>query len=132
MLYQKTEPLGAPSVLICEDEAIIALDLQYQVEDLGYRVIGPVATVAAGLEAMRSECPDAAILDVRLREGEVFPLADELAAMGVGLLFESGHAMRDEVLERFPEAEFCNKPLPTSELERALRSLLLPSMLNAA
>ncbi|ANT62924.1 hypothetical protein AYJ57_20820 (plasmid) [Salipiger sp. CCB-MM3] len=132
MLDRNTEPLGAPTVLICEDEAIIALDLKYQVEDMGYRVIGPVATVAAGLEALKGECPDAAILDVRLREGDVIPLAEELEAMGVGLMFQSGHAIHEEVLDRFPQAQFCNKPLPTGEIDRSLKVILKPSMSNAA
>lgn len=108
-------------VLICEDEPIVALDVQLLVESFGYSVMGPFATVKEGLEALNGGMPDAAVLDVRLRDGEVFPLAAELAKRGVGIVFHSGHTYQHELSQRFPGAGFCQKPVSTALLENELR-----------
>lgn len=103
-------------VLICEDEAIVALDLKLMVEDLGYEVIGPFATVRDGLNATGQGDIDVAVLDVRLRDGEVFPVADALTAQGTGLIFHSGHVLSSEILGTYPLARVCQKPVATAAL----------------
>jgi PAS domain S-box-containing protein len=55
------------SILIVEDEAIIALDLRLQLEDLGYRVVGTAGHGAQALEMARSGAPDLVLMDIRLR-----------------------------------------------------------------
>ena len=70
-----------PTVLLCEDEYIVALDLQLLLEEFGYEVIGPFDSFSKGLNALNDVRPDMAVLDVRLRDGEVFPLADKLEVM---------------------------------------------------
>jgi DNA-binding response OmpR family regulator len=99
-----------PRVLIMEDEFIVALDLSDMTEDLGYSVEGPYATVAEGERALERTRPDAAILDVQLADGEVFPLADALTRLGVPIIFHSGHADTRSLLARYPEARSASKP----------------------
>jgi len=101
-----------PRVLIMEDEFIVALDLSDMAEDLGFCVDGPFATLAEGAEAVASHCPDAAILDVQLADGEVFPLADALMRLGVPIIFHSGHADNGRLLARYPDARSAGKPCP--------------------
>lgn len=103
---------AAPRVLILEDEFIVALDLSDMTQDLGFRVDGPYATVADGARALDQVCPDAAILDVQLADGEVFPLADRLMRLGVPIIFHSGHADSIELLARYPDARSASKPCP--------------------
>lgn len=99
-----------PRVLIMEDEFIVALDLSDMTHDLGFEVEGPFATLAEGQQAVAQARPDAAILDVQLADGEVFPLADMLRAMGVPIIFHSGHADASMLLRRYPEARSASKP----------------------
>nr|WP_311136182.1 MULTISPECIES: response regulator [Pseudooceanicola] len=100
-----------------EDEAIVALDLQFIVEDMGLEVMGPCATVRAGLRAVGAALPSVAILDVKLPDGEVFELADRLHADRVPLIFHSGHADAKALSKRYPGAAFCPKPTTPRQIE---------------
>ena len=93
-----------------EDEFIVALDLSDMTQDLGFQVEGPYATVADGERALARSRPDAAILDVQLADGEVFPLADLLMRLGVPIIFHSGHADTSALLSRYPDARSASKP----------------------
>lgn len=112
-----------PTVLLCEDEYIVALDLQLLLEEFGYNVIGPFDSFSKGLKALDDVRPDMAVLDVRLRDGEVFPLADKLNEMGVGLVFHSGHVQDADIAEKYGSAKCCHKPIDTKRLRRALREV---------
>ncbi|MER5172134.1 response regulator [Thioclava kandeliae] len=112
------------TVLICEDEPIVAMDLEMMVGDMGYRVIGPCASRSEARLMIIKERPDAAILDVQLRDGEVFPLAKRLHECGTRLVFQSGHSRAEEIEDRFPGAIFCEKPVWGHQLEEALRQFL--------
>ncbi len=113
---------GRGRVMICEDEVIVAMDLQMLVEDFGYEVIGPFPGLAEAFAALGDTRPDIALLDVRLKDGEVFPLADRLREMGVGLVFQSGHVYDDEIQAKYPRAGCCLKPISPSGLRRALET----------
>ncbi|MCT8990578.1 response regulator [Chelativorans sp. SCAU2101] len=84
--------LSGIRVLVVEDEALVAMDLEMILEDLGCAVVGPVmrldraeALVKADVEA------DAAILDVNVGGLQVFPLAALLAERGVPIVFATGY-----------------------------------------
>ena len=111
-------------VLVAEDEAVVALDLQMMIEDWGARVLGPCATTRAAMRKIAQDLPDAAVLDVMLADGEVYELADRLRDAGVALVFHSGHADPAELLARYPEASVCPKPAYPSEIEAKLESVL--------
>ncbi len=113
-------PRGTKRVMICEDEAIVALDLRMLVEDLGYTVVGPFSTVSQSLEACGEQI-DAAILDVQLRDGEIFPVAERLSSQGVVVIFHSGHAYENELAKDYPTAKFCPKPARVEHLVRHLK-----------
>jgi PAS domain S-box-containing protein len=58
--------MGEPTVLIVEDEAIVAEDLATKVNRLGYHVIGTVSTGEQALQVAQEESPDLVLLDVQL------------------------------------------------------------------
>ena len=45
---------GEHTILIVEDETLIALAIEMGLEDEGYNVLGPVATVESGLQRPQS------------------------------------------------------------------------------
>lgn len=110
-------------VLLVEDELFIALDLQETIEDAGFHVVGPCATVVEAQAAIESHAARfaVAVLDVRLADGTVFPAADRLHAAGVPLLFHSGHADDVALRQRYPSATVCPKPSAPDALANALR-----------
>lgn len=126
MLPSTTSPgvsprLGQARVLIMEDEVFVALDLSDLAAQLGYEVSGPFASLADGLAHIGSQRPDAAILDVQLIDGEVFPLADALERMGVPIIFHSGHANDSALRARYPDSRSAEKPCPAKVIADYLR-----------
>ncbi len=105
-----------PTVLVVEDEFIVALDLSETVRDLGYVVDGPYSDLRNALRAVDRMMPDFAVLDVKTADGDVYPLADVLSQAGVPIVFHSGHVSPPEIEARYPEAQACTKPCPPSEL----------------
>jgi len=105
-----------PTVLVVEDEVIVALDLSETVRDMGFRVDGPYANKSHAFIAIDEEMPDFAILDVMTADGEVFPLADALTEAGVPIIFHSGHVTAREIADRYPHAQAAAKPCPPSKL----------------
>lgn len=105
-----------PTVLVVEDEVIIALDLSETVRDMGYRVEGPYANKGHAFIAIDQEMPDFAILDVMTADGEIFPLADVLTEAGVPIIFHSGHITECEIAKRYPTAQTAAKPCPPDKL----------------
>ena len=119
------ERLGGRTILIAEDEALVAMDLVDMVEMEGAAVVGPCVTVEACLAASDDgELPDAAILDVRLGQKEIFGVAEQLRSKGVPIVFHSGHMGIEELNERFPEAAFCSKPTTPEDLISALEDVI--------
>jgi len=114
-------PNDRPTVLVVEDEFIIALDLSETVRDLGYELEGPFADNRNALRAIENGMPDCAILDVHTADGDVYPVADRLAAAGVPMVFHSGHVTPAEVNRRYPDAVACTKPCPPGRLIDALQ-----------
>ena len=110
------------TILLVEDEFFVALDLQSIIEDGCYQVDGPYVSVEDVLAHLDGDKPDlaCAILDVRLRDGEVFPAAERLRDAGVPLIFHSGHADEQALQSRYPGAAVCGKPCSPSLLRRTL------------
>lgn len=115
-----------------EDEFIVALDLSDMAEDLGYLVAGPYATLAEGLQSIGRQRPDAAILDVQLADGEVFPLADALTRLGVPIIFHSGHADSRALIARYPGARSASKPCSPDLIAAYLREATAPASAQIA
>ena len=84
--------LSGIRILVVEDEAIIALDLKAILEEAGATVIGPARTLLAATELAASGDLAAAILDVQLGDGTIFPVARLLADRRIPFLFHTGRA----------------------------------------
>lgn len=111
------------SVLILEDNGLIALELRGVVSRAGFEVLGPVATVDAGMALARQRRPDAAVLDVHVRGGDCRPLAALLHSMAVPFVLATGY---DEISEIEGACGHLRKPVPTPLLLSTLRELLPP------
>jgi len=120
-LQQGKSPGTTPTVLVVEDEFIVAFDLAETVRDEGFMLAGPYAHGNEALQMLDRDEPDAAILDVQLADGEVYSLADRLTELGIPIVFHSGHEVPRELLARYPNARACTKPCPPCELLTNLR-----------
>ncbi|WP_173932063.1 response regulator [Chelativorans sp. Marseille-P2723] len=92
-------------VFIVEDEALVAMNLEMMLEDLGCEVVGPAMRYDTAEEMVSNGVhADIAILDVNLGGREVFPLAARLAKDGIPLIFSTGYgaAVLPEQWQRRP------------------------------
>jgi len=76
-------------ILIIEDEALVAMELRFVLEDLGYEIAGVCATAKAALDAVRETEVDLALVDIHLSDGATgIELGRRLGQeMGVTVLF---------------------------------------------
>jgi DNA-binding response OmpR family regulator len=110
-------------VLLVEDEAIVAVNLQDELTEAGYAVIGPFDTCAGALAWLENETPDLAVLDTVLKDGTCRALAAELARRSVGFVLWSGHLQDKQTLQEFVDAVWVEKPSTHMALLDALASL---------
>ncbi|GJD93690.1 response regulator [Methylobacterium iners] len=60
---------GALRILVVEDEALIALELECLLDDLGHVTIGVVGNSQEAIALGRSAAPDVALVDIHLIDG---------------------------------------------------------------
>lgn len=83
--------LAGLRILIVEDDMIIAMFIEEVLRDLGCIVVGPAGKLDRALQLADEETVDAAILDVTIRGGQVFTVAERLRARGIPFMFASGY-----------------------------------------
>ncbi|EIM30844.1 response regulator [Microvirga lotononidis] len=120
-----TQANGKPLVLVLEDEALIALNLQDELQDAGYGVAGPFVTCAAALEWLGTNSPNTAILDATLKDGPCREVALELSRREVPFLIYSGHHEDRQLLSEFDHVVWIEKPVPSAVLVQACQQLLV-------
>jgi CheY-like chemotaxis protein len=108
MTYQATPPLRR-SILLVEDEAMIAMMLEEFVDTLGYHVRGIASTIEEAREMVRMGGFDLAILDCNLEGQEVWPIAELLDQKGVPYILSSGGSVAD-IPAPFSERPLLAKP----------------------
>ena len=59
----------APRILIIEDEAIVAMELRFVLEDLGYEVVDTVADAKSARNVVLETPVDLALVDIHLSDG---------------------------------------------------------------
>ena len=92
------------SILIVEDEPLIAMMLEDFIQSLGHRVTGNCDCVRAALEEVEKGEFDLAILDINLTGESVWPVASALRGKGTPFVLATGGHVDP------PPAEFANVP----------------------
>ena len=85
-------PLADLRILVVEDEVFIAWEIEERLQRLGCEVVGPVGRLEHALELARTTALDGALLDVNIKGGVVYPVAEELLARQVPVVFSTGYA----------------------------------------
>lgn len=119
-------PDGRPPILVVEDELVLALELESALDDAGYAVIGPAATLRDAASLLRAARPAAALLDVNIQGHPVVPLARQLAAVEVPFALHTAYAADYLSAPVLRGAPLVPKPLDHAALRRVLRDLLTP------
>jgi DNA-binding response OmpR family regulator len=121
ILFSKTPLMhGSPAVLIVEDDPLIAMDLEFIVEEAG---LEPTccATVRQALDEVGRHRFAIALLDVDVPDGKTFPVARALMASHVPVFFVSAVRPLDIPAE-FAAAPLVPKPYRAADVRQALLS----------
>jgi len=111
-------------VLVAEDEPFIALTLALAIEDAGGVVVGPVGTVREAMALLQSGRVSAAILDVNLADGDVFPVLELLIGLGKPLIVQSAVGLPARFSDRLPPNVIHTKPWVAEALVAHLGRLI--------
>jgi CheY-like chemotaxis protein len=107
------------SILIVEDEPLIAMMLEDFLDSLGHKVAATCETVADALARVGQGGFDIAIIDVNLNGERVWPVADRLAARGVPYILATGGHIEPPPPEH-AAAPVLSKPFTLDAIEPAL------------
>ena len=119
------------SVLVVEDETIVAFDIRKSVERLGYHVTGTAATGEKAVELASRFRPDLVLMDISLA-GEMNGIEAALkirTEYGAKIVFLSAFD-DDKTVDRMKDigmAGFITKPFHETELKLTLGELLGPA-----
>jgi PAS domain S-box-containing protein len=107
-------------VLVVEDEVIVAFEIEQNLRDAGFEVVGPAARVAEALELLQEFGCDAAVLDINLGTETSEPIALLLSEKGIPFVTVSGYS-QDQRPSGFSGGAFLTKPLRAELLVALLR-----------
>jgi CheY-like chemotaxis protein len=121
-----TSPTCSPSelnglrVLVVEDSWEVSTGLKKLLEAWGASVIGPAPSTAEAMRLISQSTPDAAIVDINLRGGELaYDLIDRLQERGIRTVVLTGYC--DVALEQVKAAAILQKPVQEELLIASLR-----------
>ena len=100
-----------PLALIVEDEFLIAIGRALSIED--------------ALLLLRTKRPDAAVLDLNVKDRFVTPVAEALLAWGVPFLVASAQGFREPGIGLLANVPWVDKPINEERLLTVLKQLLL-------
>jgi two-component SAPR family response regulator len=112
------------SVFVVEDEALVALNLEDMLAELGCSIVGPVMRLDRAEKMLEDGISaDVAILDVNVAGQMVFPFARRLADKGMPLVFATGYGSAG-LPDEFRHMTVLQKPYTLDDVALGLRSAM--------
>lgn len=108
------------TVLVVDDEALIAFDLADTVEELGFKVLGPATSLKEADGLIDETRPCLALLDIDVGGTLVWPLARRLVSLGCRPVFVSANHNHQELKSEFSCFAKIDKPASANDVHRAL------------
>jgi CheY-like chemotaxis protein len=112
----RPQAINGQQIMIVEDEALVAMILEDQLQEIGLSIVATCASVAEAMKAIERNSPDAAILDVNLGGQLVYPVADRLMDLGIPFVFVTGYG-RESIDRRYQSIQVLEKPVERQVLE---------------
>lgn len=111
------------SILVVEDEMLVAMGLETILEDLGHTVIGPIMSLR-DLESLFETGfhADAAILDVNIAGRNIFPWARRMIDRGIPVVFATGYG-ESGLSEDLSDLPVVPKPYSETDIATTLQAI---------
>ncbi|MFT4053950.1 MAG: HWE histidine kinase domain-containing protein [Novosphingobium sp.] len=112
--------LAGLSILLVEDQSLIALDTEELLRQLGVKEVRLSPDAAHALRSLGSYTPDAAVLDFNLGDDTSEAIADHLIAIGVPFVFATGYGDSVIIPEHLRDVPVVRKPAGGASLAHQL------------
>ena len=112
--------LAGRTILVVEDEVLIALDLVKSIEEAGARAI-VVNTAKVGINFVELSTISAAVIDHQLGDDDRTNLCERLTAASIPFVIYSSYP---DPPDAWPNALFLQKPTPGKEMVATIARLL--------
>jgi DNA-binding NtrC family response regulator len=83
-------PLIGKSILVIEDESLIAMNVEYSLKEAGAATVTIASSLAQAQTALMKGSYDAAVVDFRLPDGDANVLIDALSAREIPVVVTTG------------------------------------------
>ena len=120
----------AHRILVVEDEALIAMQLEDFLTALGHSVQAIATRMDRAVLLATDIDIDFAILDVNVAGTQSFPVADILRHRGISFMFATGYGTAG-LVARYRDEVTLRKPYGPQELELAMARAFRPPLLAA-
>ena len=121
--YESKDTQSKERIIVVEDESITALNLKYDLEDLGYEVLETVDTGAEAIEKSKELYPDIVLMDINLK-GDMngIEAANEISEIGIPIIFLTANTDDLTAFEALKTAPYgyLSKPYSLKDLELTL------------
>jgi CheY-like chemotaxis protein len=104
-------------ILVVEDDFLVAEVLTDMLTDAGAEIVGPFGWVNEAVDAVKEANGDldCAVLDINLHGDKSYPIADELKARAVPIVFVTGYA-GETIPDTYRASPRCGKPFDQERL----------------
>lgn len=117
-------PLSGVTVLVVEDDLLLAIDLENTLVGMGAAVVGVCHTLEEGLARADADDFAVAVLDFSLGSHSVTPLARRLARRNVPFILHTGMSRSEPSLMEWSDSLIVEKPASPHTLAGAIKSAL--------
>ena len=132
--YREMEDAVSGRILIIEDEAIIAMDLESLVSEIGHQITGVARTRSAAVKLGKQERPDLILADIQLADNSsgIDAVTDLLAELGdVPVIFITAFPERLLTGKRPEPAFLITKPYNEAQVRTAVGQAMFFSSTEA-
>jgi two-component sensor histidine kinase len=116
-------PLAGRSVLLLEDNLIIAMEGENILRELGAAVVFTASSIARAEAILRTERLDFALLDIHIGHETSLRFADSLAQAGTPFMFASGYGDDAKLGEQYRSTRIVTKPYTLESLQAMIRRM---------
>ena len=125
--YEKKDKNEAEKIIVVEDEAITALNLKMDLEDLGYEVLETIDTGSEAVEKSEELFPDMVLMDINLKgDMDGIEASRQISEMGIPIIFLTANTDDPTTFDALKTAPYgyLSKPYTAKDLELTVKMAL--------
>ena len=123
-LATREAALNGTRVLLVEDDFILLVELEFILAEAGAEVVGMCRTIGEAVAFVEREDFAAAVLDIRLGQETISPVARRLTQRGIPFVFYTGQVETDPIRAEWPACRIVPKPAQPRAIVAAVTDLL--------